>query len=122
MIRYPTLQSKGRSNLAHGAVGIGIEIEKGTITHIHSKKAGKEYLPEDLGILPSFVMPKWEETKMLAMKASKLSQLGLSGVDITLDINDRLVVLEINGRPGLEIQNINEYSLLKTVNARSEMR
>ena len=122
MMRYPTFKSKGRSNLAQGALGIGIEIEKGTITHIRSKRVRKEYLPEDLGILPSFVMPKWEETKMLALKSSKLSQLGLSGVDITLDVNDRLVVLEINGRPGLEIQNINENSLLKTVNAHSEMR
>ena len=122
MMRYPTLKSKGRSNLARGALGIGIDIEKGTLTHIHSKKGGKEYLPEDLGILPSFVMPKWEEMKMLAIKSSKLSQLKLSGVDIILDVNDRLVVLEINGRPGLEIQNINENSLLKPVNARSEIR
>lgn len=122
MMRYPTFKSKGRSNLAQGALGIGIEIEKGTITHIYSKKARKEYIPEDLGILSSFVMPKWEETKMLAMKSSKLSRLGLSGVDIILDVNDRLLVLEINGRPGLEIQNINEYSLLKIVHARSEMR
>ncbi len=65
MLRYPTLKSKGRSNLALGALGIGIEIEKGTITHIHSKRTRKEYLPEDLGLLPSFAMPKWEETKCL---------------------------------------------------------
>ncbi len=121
-MRYPTLESKGRSNLAQGALGIGIEIETGAITHIHSKKGKREYLPEDLGIPPSFVMPKWEETKMLAVKSAELSQLGLCGVDIILDIEDRLVVLEINGRPGLEIQNINEDSLLRTVNAPSEMR
>ncbi|MEE9464194.1 MAG: sugar-transfer associated ATP-grasp domain-containing protein [Candidatus Neomarinimicrobiota bacterium] len=122
MMRYPTLKSKGRSNLALGALGIGIEIEQGTITHIHSKKANSEYLPEYLGIRPSFVMPQWEETKMLALKASRLCRLGLAGVDITLDVNDKLMVLEINGRPGLEIQNINEISLLPTVNGHSEMR
>jgi hypothetical protein len=120
MMRYPTLKSKGRSNLAAGAIGIGIDLETGGFTYIHSKKEKKEYLPEEIGIPQSFVMPKWEEMKMIARKSSKLSQLKLSGVDIILDSEDRAVVLEINGRPGLEIQNINENSLLKIISRNKE--
>ena len=122
MMRYPTFKSKGRSNLSTGALGIGIDLGNGTITYIHSKKEKAEFLPEDLEIPQSFVMPKWEEMKMIARKSSELSKLKVSGVDMSLDSNDRIMVLEINGRPGLEIQNINENSLLKLINTRNEMR
>lgn len=122
MMRYPTFKSKGRSNLAAGALGIGIDLEKGTISFIHSKKAKTEFLPEDLAIPLSFIMPKWEEMKIIAKRSSALLKLKFSGVDLCLDSNDRILVLEINGRPGLEIQNINENSLLKLIKTGIKLR
>ncbi|MBI2860383.1 MAG: hypothetical protein HYX91_02600 [Chloroflexi bacterium] len=116
MLRYPTRKSKGRSNLTAGGVGIGLELSRGTPTYIHAKWAAGEPRPETIGIPESFAMPKWEEMKETARTCSRLSGLALTGVDIILDAAEQVRVLEVNGRPGLEIQNINEDSLLKRFN------
>ncbi|MBI4187256.1 MAG: hypothetical protein HY530_07140 [Chloroflexi bacterium] len=48
----------------------------------------------------------------LARQCSRIANLKLTGVDLVLDADDRVRVLEVNARPGLETQNINEGSLL----------
>ncbi|MBI4332854.1 MAG: hypothetical protein HY673_16420 [Chloroflexi bacterium] len=117
MLRYPTFKSKGRANLAAGGIGIGIDVASGRPTYIHSKMGSLEPKPEDLDMPASFVMPKWEEMKELAVTCSKLANLKLTGVDLILDASDQVRVLEVNGRPGLEIQNINEDSLQEHIAA-----
>jgi alpha-L-glutamate ligase-like protein len=118
MLRYPTLKSDGRSNLAQGAVGMGIDMERGEITHIHSKKSTAPFRLEDFGVPPSYIVPKWDEIKSVAVRATEISHLQVSGVDIVLNPDDRVIVLEINGRPGLEIQSINEISLCAVMGAK----
>ncbi|MBI2851564.1 MAG: hypothetical protein HYX84_00460 [Chloroflexi bacterium] len=113
MLRYPTLKSKGRSNLARGALGIGIDMATGRITHVNSKKERKEFTFKEIGIPPSFVVPKWNEIKEIAQTCAKLTNIEICGVDIVLDRENKVIVLENNGRPGIEIQNINEASLLE---------
>lgn len=112
MMRYATKETKGRANLSAGAVGLGIDIGSGKISHIHRKHEEEKIKMSDLGIPENFVMPKWEEMKKVAAKTSKITGLKVSGVDLILDSRDRVLVIEINGRPGIEIQNINEKSLL----------
>jgi alpha-L-glutamate ligase-like protein len=112
MMRYATKETKGRANLSAGAIGLGIDIETGTISHIHAKKEKTVLTFEDLGIPRDFVIPKWEEIKKIAIKSSEISGLRVSGIDVILDSDDNVLVLEINGRPGIEIQNVNEKSLL----------
>ena len=85
MLRYPTRQSDGKANLAKGALGIGIEVNTGLFTHIHSKKHNMRCSLADLGIPEDFVMPKWDEMKTMAAKASRLTRLRLSGIDLVLD-------------------------------------
>ncbi|MBI4267988.1 MAG: hypothetical protein HY662_04300 [Chloroflexi bacterium] len=116
MLRYPTFQSKGKANLAAGGIGIGIDVDSGRPNYIHFKGTTDEPTLEDLEITETFVMPKWEEMKDIASVCSRISNLGITGVDLILDANDRIRVLEVNGRPGLEIQNINERSLLDKLN------
>jgi alpha-L-glutamate ligase-like protein len=114
MFRYSTKQSKGLANLSQGAIGMGVDLGSGRITHIHSKKEKTSFTLEDFDIPSSFSVPNWEEVKLIAGKAAEISQLRFSGVDIVLDSRDRVLVLEINGLPGLEIQNVNELSLLES--------
>ncbi len=115
MLRYPTFKSRGRANLTTGAIGMGIDIHTGNITFIHSKKVKNEFKLGDLEIPLDFRLPKWAEIRQVASKCSRLSGLGFSGVDVILNAEDEIMVLEINGRPGLEIQNINEDSLLRRI-------
>jgi hypothetical protein len=112
MLRYATRESGGRANLSAGAVGMSIDLESGAITHIHAKGRRTAFSHADFGIPESFVVPRWEEMKALAGQAADAAGLGYAGVDLVLDRDDRVFVLEVNGRPGLEIQNVNENSLL----------
>ncbi len=114
MLRYPTFKSRGRANLAAGGIGIGIDVATGRPTFIHTK-GGLEFKPEGLGMPAAFVMPKWDEMKDIARQCSQIADLRITGVDLILDAGDQVRVLEVNGRPGLEIQNINEDSLLERV-------
>lgn len=113
MLRYPTFKSKGRANLAAGGIGIGLDVVSGRPTYIHFKSALVEPQPAELGIPSSFAMPRWTEMKDIAVACSRISELNITGVDLVLDSDDRVRVLEVNGRPGLEIQNINEASLAR---------
>lgn len=113
MLRYPTFESKGRSNLHRGGIGMGIDLNSGRITHIRTKGKKEEITREFLGIASLFTIPKWEEIKAIAGRASEISGLKIAGVDTVLDTNNNVLVLEINGRPGIEIQNINELSLFE---------
>lgn len=117
MLRYPTFKSRGRSNLTAGGIGIGLELATGAPTYIHIKGAAAEPKLEDVGIPAGFAMPHWAEMKAVAEKCSRIAGLWLTGVDIILDASDHIRVLEVNGRPGLEIQNINEASLLEKFEA-----
>ncbi|MFA7209178.1 MAG: sugar-transfer associated ATP-grasp domain-containing protein [Parcubacteria group bacterium] len=112
MLRYATKETNGRANLSMGAIGIAIDVGTGVFTHLHKKKEGADITLDDLGIPAGFIMPKWKEMKDVAIKASRFSGLSVAGIDLILDRKDRVMVLEINGRPGIEIQNINEKSLL----------
>lgn len=112
MMRYSNKRSKGRANLSAGAMGIGIDIATGRFNHLHVKNEKAPLSLSDFSIPADFVMPKWEEMKAVARRASEISGLSFSGVDVILSHEDKVMVLEINGRPGIEIQNINERSLL----------
>lgn len=113
MLRYPTFASEGRSNLHRGGIGMGIDIGSGTLNHIRVSGQREPIPQKSLGIPASFIVPKWEKIKSTARRASAISGLKISGVDVILDAADRVLVLEINGRPGIEIQNINELSLVE---------
>lgn len=120
MLRYPTFKSRGRANLAAGGIGIGLDIVTGRPTFVHTK-GGAEFTVEEIGVPPSFEMPKWDEMKAVARKCSRIAGLRITGVDLVLDAGDQVRVLEVNARPGLEIQNINEDSLLRRFTARPDL-
>ncbi|MDP2708894.1 MAG: sugar-transfer associated ATP-grasp domain-containing protein [bacterium] len=115
MIRYPTAASAGRANLTAGALGLALDLESGAITRVSSKKTKRNYSLAEIGVPENFRLPAWSEIKAMAKKTAELSGLKIAGVDIVLDAADQPLVLEINGRPGLEIQNINGRSLLESM-------
>lgn len=115
MLRYPTFKSRGRSNLSTGAIGMGIDLSTGRITYVHSKKHSAEFKPDYFRIPEGFRLPNWDDIKEVSRICSRLAGLRFSGVDVVLNRLDEVMVLEINGRPGLEIQNVNEDSLLRRI-------
>jgi glutathione synthase/RimK-type ligase-like ATP-grasp enzyme len=51
----------------------------------------------------------------ISVESSKLFPLNYLGVDIILDKNLGPLVIEVNARPGLQIQNINNLGLKSAI-------
>lgn len=114
MMRLPTEESGGRANLHQGAIGIGIDISSGITTKAIYKKRPIKYLPGGKKIkLNGFKIPLWDEILHLASEAQFVSKIGYMGVDVVLDREEGPMILELNARPGLEIQNANNIALSK---------
>lgn len=108
MLRLPTAESKGKANLHQGAIGAGIDLATGITTYgFHNGKQIK-YVPGTKKKVNGLKLPFWEEILALAVKVQEaIPQLGFIGVDIVLDKEKGPMVLELNARPGLSIQNAN---------------
>jgi alpha-L-glutamate ligase-like protein len=111
MMRFPTEESHGKANIHLGAIGFGIEMRTGITTGAFSKGKCLKYIPGTKTKTAGIKIPKWDEVLLLAAKAQSVSGLGYLGVDIVIDKNEEPMILEVNARPGLEIQNVNGDSL-----------
>jgi len=113
MLRLPTKESGGKANLQQGALGVGIDMASGvTTTAVYGKKARVvEYIPGTRLILSGIRIPQWKEILRLAVEAQRVSGLGFLGADIAIDRERGPVFLELNARPGLQIQVSNRAGL-----------
>jgi alpha-L-glutamate ligase-like protein len=106
MIRIPTQASGGRANLHQGGVGVAVDLESGRTTRALWRGRPITHHPETNAKLVDEAVPNWAETVALAVAAAAVVPLGYLGVDIVLDESRGPLVLEMNARPGLEIQNV----------------
>ncbi len=113
MIRIPTKASGGKANIHLGAVAAGIRISTGIIIHSIWRGQPQAYHPDTGQVILGSQLPFWEETLQVAAEAQRLTGLGFAGVDVVIDANHGPVVMEVNRRPGLEIQNANASGLLR---------
>jgi len=113
MLRLPTSMSRGKANLHLGAVGVGIEMASGrTLVGVHGNSVIFEH-PDTAQSLAGVKIPNWDELLHMASRCHELTGLGYQGVDIVLDRAKGPMILEINARPGLNIQLANGTGLLK---------
>ncbi len=117
MLRIPTRASGGKANLHLGAVGAGIRLSTGTIVHCVLHGLPQPEHPDTGQSLPGARVPFWDEVLEIAAEAQHLSGLGFAGVDIAIDATRGAVVMEVNRRPGLEIQNANAAGLRRRLRA-----
>ncbi len=117
MLRLPTRQSGGKANLHLGAVGAGVELATGEITFATWKGELVKRHPDTGANLVGYHVPFWEEVLEIACEAQRLSGLGFAGVDVVMDAQRGPLVLEVNRRPGLDIQKANGCGLLPRLKA-----
>src|SRR5712692_5400826 len=113
MMRIPTNESGGKANLHLKAVGCGVRLSTGAILHSVWKGAPQPDHPDTGARLLGKTVPFWDEIHELAAEAQRLSGLGYAGVDISIDAHRGPIVMEVNRRPGLEIQVANAAGLLR---------
>jgi alpha-L-glutamate ligase-like protein len=117
MVRIPTKMSAGKANLHQGGIGVAVDIETGLTTRAVCKGQAVIDHPETGGRLVGRQLPDWAETMEVGRRAAACVPLGYIGVDIVIDAVRGPLVLELNARPGLEIQNINGRPLGPIVEA-----
>ncbi len=107
MLRVPTRVSGGRANLHQGGVGVAIDLATGRTTRAVVREQVTDVHPDTGAELVGYDLPDWEQTLEVGRRAAGCVPLGYLGVDIVLDADRGPLVLEMNARPGLEIQNVN---------------
>ncbi len=113
MMRIPTEASGGKANIHMGAVAAGLRISSGTIIHAVWRGGPQPYHPDTEEPLLGRQISFWDDILEVAAEAQRLTGLGFAGVDVTLDAVRGAVIMEVNRRPGLEIQNANAAGLLR---------
>jgi alpha-L-glutamate ligase-like protein len=105
MLRIATVASDGRANLHQGGVGVAIDLESGKTfsARVHSEEI--THHPDTGVALLGVTIPSWDALLKLSEAASKAIPLDYLGIDIALSESGP-VILEVNARPGIEIQNI----------------
>jgi alpha-L-glutamate ligase-like protein len=115
MVRVPTRRSGGRANLHQGALGLGVNMQTGVTTHAILKNRSVTVAPELNKPLVGIQVPHWDRMVDMAVKVSRVFGLGYIGIDVAIDhIGDPLVI-EVNARPGLNIQLANAQGLVARI-------
>ncbi|MFH1354239.1 MAG: sugar-transfer associated ATP-grasp domain-containing protein [bacterium] len=107
MLRLPTIESHGRSNLHAGGIGVGVDLARGVTTNAIHHGQPIETLPNRRLSLAGLLIPHWPAILLTSVKAAQAVNLPFAGVDIAIDRDDGPLILEINARPGLDIQLAN---------------
>ncbi len=113
MLRIPTTGSRGKANLHQGAIGSSINIETGVTESCLVDQQELSHHPDSDKTVLGLQIPFWPEICEMAINCQKAIPLGYLGVDICLDEKQGPLVLEVNGRPGIEIQNIRQKGMLE---------
>ncbi len=111
MMRLSTQESHGKANLHQGAIGFGIDIRTGITTHAILYDQEVNVIPNTKIKTRGIKIPHWDEVLLLSSKTQETTGLGYAGIDVVFDGHEGPMVLEVNARPGLSIQNANKASL-----------
>ena len=120
MVRLPTRLSGGKANLHQGAIGVGVDLATGKTLGGVFQNDTIDYHPDTLNPIVDIEVPYWNEILEIASRCYDLTGLGYLGVDIVLDKDQGPLMLELNARPGLNIQIANREGGLKRYRAIEE--
>lgn len=111
MVRLPTRASDGKANLHQGAVGAGVDMCLGeTLTGVLDNEVVDEH-PDTGALVSGLPIPHWSFILQSAARGVEVTGLGYLGVDMVIDRVQGPLILEMNARPGLNIQIANGTGL-----------
>ncbi len=113
MVRLPTRLSGGKANLHQGAIGTGINLATGVTLGGVFHNDTIDYHPDTLNPIVGIQVPDWDKILEIAAGCYELTGLGYLGVDIVLDKIHGPLMLELNARPGLNIQIANREGVVQ---------
>lgn len=111
MLRLPTSFSNGKANLHQGGIGAGISIDTGKTNKAVFKNQIITIHPDTFVDIQGIQIPYWDKILDLASSSYDLTKLVYQGVDIVIDKDLGPLILELNARPGLNIQIANQTGI-----------
>ncbi|MEL7186920.1 MAG: alpha-L-glutamate ligase-like protein [Pseudomonadota bacterium] len=115
MVRLPTRESDGKANLHQGAVGTGVDLSTGkTLRGVHNDLVIDEH-PDTGALVSGLEIPDWDFILESSARGYEVTGLGYLGVDMIIDRDKGPLILEMNARPGLNIQIANGTGLAKRI-------
>jgi len=113
MIRVPTKYSWGKANLAQWGVWLGLDIVTGKVKSLKlGKKLYQTKFPKLYEHFQHLLVPFWSDILSYSANVQYFVNLWFIGIDwVITDMWPKL--LEVNGKSGLEIQNISMIPLQK---------
>jgi alpha-L-glutamate ligase-like protein len=111
MLRLPTSESEGKANLHQGAIGAGIDLASGRTLAAVWRNSVVTLHPDTLAEVSGVAIPHFDRMLEIAAGCNAMTGLGYVGVDLVLDRAKGPLMLELNARPGLNIQIANRAGL-----------
>jgi len=111
MVRLPTAESDGKANLHKGGLGVGLAMATGVTRTAMQHDRPVDLHPDTANPLTGIQVPYWDDILLMSSRAYDVTGLGYLGVDIVLDRDKGPMLLELNARPGISIQNANRLGL-----------
>lgn len=111
MVRLPTRASDGKANLHQGAVGAGVDLSTGTTLSGVLDNLPVEDHPDTGAVVSGLEIPHWDFILESSARGYEVTGLGYLGVDMVIDANLGPLILEMNARPGLNIQIANRTGI-----------
>jgi alpha-L-glutamate ligase-like protein len=115
MLRMPTDKSDGKANLHQNGVGIGIDMKEGRLLEVYNGKKYSNHHPDSTFLVNGTPIPYWKEILEISVATARAFPLNYLGIDIVIDKNKGPQIMEINVRPGLEIQLVNKTGLKEII-------
>ena len=116
MVRLPTRASDGKANLHQGAVGAGVDMSSGvTLNGVLNDEIVEEH-PDTGALVAGLQIPEWDFILETSAKGLEVTGLGYLGVDMVIDRDRGPLILEMNARPGLNIQIANGAGIASRIN------
>jgi alpha-L-glutamate ligase-like protein len=111
MVRLPTRASDGKANLHQGAVGAGVDMSLGeTLNGVLDNRVVDDH-PDTGALVAGLRIPHWDFILQSSARGYDVTGLGYLGVDMVIDSELGPLILEMNARPGLNIQIANRAGL-----------
>lgn len=110
MLRVPTANSKWKANLHSWACWVWVDIWTWKLTYITQFKKIVKSIP-GIWDIRNIEIPLWDDVLKLALKVAEATKIWYLWCDIVLDDNVWPLLLEVNVRPGLEVQVANLHAL-----------
>lgn len=111
MARLPSKASGGKANLHQGAVGAAIDLDTGRVSRALLGDEDIERHPDTGEPLVGRFIPCWDGAVAAAVACCGPIGLSYYGADVVIDENRGPLILEVNARPGLQIQAVNRKGL-----------